>query len=143
MFPNELGTAMDFSNQPTYTGSFDVDISGYVKDNCEIIAFLQDNTTKEILQAQKFDLEDIVGIGENPLHQAISVYPNPATNMLHITAQNGMTNVRIMNHLGQLVLSRNTEATTFTLNVSDLTTGVYFIEITTDQGTITEKLLIN
>jgi hypothetical protein len=133
---------MDFSSQTTYTGNFTVSIDGYVKENCEIVAFLQDNDTKEVLQAQKFDLEDIVGIGENPLKKTVSIYPNPASTMLHVKAIDGMTGVRIMNHLGQLVLNRNTQATNFTLNVSKLQSGIYFVEITTNEGSLTEKILI-
>ena len=142
MLPDHLGTAMDFSSQTTYEGTFNVDISGYVKDHCEIVAFLQDNTTKEVLQAAKFDFEDIVGIGENPVQHAVSVFPNPATDMLHISAENGLTSVRIMNQVGQLILSRNADATDFTINISGFPTGVYFVEINTAEGSITEKILV-
>ncbi len=143
MLPDQYGTAMDFSSQTTYTGSFDLDISAYEKDNCEIVVFLQNNDTKEVLQAAKFDLEDIVGVSEHALRQSISIYPNPAKEMLHISCDNGISSVRIMNQVGQLILIRQTDATGFTINVSNLETGLYFVEIATEEGTITEKILIN
>jgi hypothetical protein len=141
MFPNQNGTSMDFSSSTTFTGSFDVEIAGYVKDNCEMVAFLQDEDTKEILQAAKFDFEDIVGIGEHALRHSINIYPNPANDMLNIEAE-GMTSIRIMNQVGQLVMVRNANASSFVINVSDLETGLYFVEITTQEGTLTEKIMI-
>lgn len=141
MFPNASGTTMDFSSSTIYTGSFDVDITGYVKNNCEMVAFLQDNSTKEILQAAKFDFEDIVGFGEHALRQSINIYPNPANDMLNIEAK-GMTSIRIMNHVGQLMMVRNASASSFVINVSDMATGMYFVEITTTEGVLTEKVMI-
>jgi hypothetical protein len=142
MYPNQMGTAMDFSSQSTYEGTFNVNIAGYVKDNCEIIAFLQDNTTKEVLQATKFDLEDIVGINENPVRRSVSIYPNPANSNLNITADKGMTGIKIMNHLGQLVLNRETTGTSFNLNVGSYAPGVYFVTVITTAGTLTEKVVV-
>ena len=142
MLPNELGTAMDFSSQSTYEGTFNFNIANYVKDNCEVVVFLQDDDTKEVLQAAKFDLEDIVGIGENPLISQVDIYPNPATDMLHISTDNTITQVRIMNHVGQLVFNRTTNGTSTTLNVSGFESGVYFLEVTTTEGSITQKVLI-
>jgi hypothetical protein len=133
---------MDFSSQSTYEGTFNVNIAGYVKDNCEIIAFLQDNTTKEVLQATKFDLEDIVGINENPVRRTVSIYPNPANSNLNITAEKGMTGIKIMNHLGQLVLNRETTGTSFNLNVDSYAPGVYFVTVITTEGTMTEKIVV-
>ncbi|HZK07776.1 MAG TPA: T9SS type A sorting domain-containing protein [Bacteroidales bacterium] len=142
MYPDQFGTAMNFSSQPTYEGTFAVDIAGYVKDNCEIVVFLQDNTTKEVLQAQKFDLEDIVGINENPVRRSVSIYPNPANSVLNITAEKSMTAVKIMNHLGQIVLNRETTGTNFSLNVADFAPGIYFVKVITGQGTLTEKIVV-
>ncbi|NCA87195.1 MAG: T9SS type A sorting domain-containing protein [Clostridia bacterium] len=142
MYPNQMGTAMNFAGQSTYEGVFTVDITGYVKDNCEIVVFLQDNDTKEVLQAQKFDLENIVGIDENPVRRSVSVYPNPASSNLNITVEKGLTGIKIMNHLGQLMLNRETTGTSFNLNVGSYAPGVYFVTVITTEGTMTEKIVV-
>jgi thiol-disulfide isomerase/thioredoxin len=143
MVPDQFGTEMDFSGSTSYENTFEMSIAGYEKDNCEVVVFLQDNDTKEVLQAVKFDLEDIVGIGENPLVKSLDMYPNPARDMLHIELDQGLLGVRIMNQTGQLILDRTAEGTGFTLNVSAFETGVYFVEVTTTKGTLTRKLVIN
>lgn len=142
MVPDQNGTAMDFSGSTTYENNFDISIAGYEKDNCEVIVFLQDNDSKEILQAAKFDLEDIVGIGENPVSKSVQVFPNPAKDMLQITADDNINSVRIMNQVGQLVFSRSFDGSSINLNVSAFETGIYFVEITTSEGVMTQKLLI-
>lgn len=64
MFPNYNGTAVDFSgsNQQTVNLSFTLD-DEYVRENSELVAFIQDNDTKAVLQGTKASLN--VPIGNN------------------------------------------------------------------------------
>ena len=59
--PDANGTPVDFSSNPlqTVTLNFDMDPSWNL-ENCEFVAFIQDNSTKEILQATKVSVLDIV-----------------------------------------------------------------------------------
>ncbi len=59
MVPNQNGTTLDFSSATTQdvTLNFSVDPS-WVNENCELVIFLQNNGTKEILQAIKRDLSE-------------------------------------------------------------------------------------
>lgn len=60
MSPSHLGTVVDFSstNEATIDLSFTMDAS-WVSGNCELIAFIQNETTKEILQGQMIPLPDL------------------------------------------------------------------------------------
>jgi len=142
MLPNQSGTAVNFSGQPNQTFDFQLNTSTWNMENCEVIAFIQDNDTKEVLQATRFDLGTIVGIGENHNIPEISIYPNPANDMLKISSENMMSQVRIMNHLGQMVFNREMSGTEFTMNISGFQSGVYFVEIMTETGKLTQKLVI-
>lgn len=52
MVPNQNGTPLDFSNGDIQTVDLDFELEQYwVEEHCELIAFVQDNSTKEILQA--------------------------------------------------------------------------------------------
>jgi len=51
MVPNQNGTALDFSGSNTQSIELDFTMAGYWQsENCELIAFIQDNSSKEVLQ---------------------------------------------------------------------------------------------
>ena len=59
MIPNQYGTAMDFTTNNTQVVNLDFSIEeDWVYDHCEMVVFLQNNTTKEILQGFKIPLSD-------------------------------------------------------------------------------------
>jgi hypothetical protein len=61
MAPDQFGTPLDFSSNSTQaiTLEFSVNAS-WVMDNCEFVAFVQDNTTKEILQGSKVAVPELM-----------------------------------------------------------------------------------
>ena len=88
------------------------------------------------------DLEDecfeahIVGIRD--YNYNILIYPNPANNIINI-AGTDITNIKIFNNIGQIILNENN---TNTINVSGLTNGLYLLTIETSTGQTTQKKLI-
>ena len=71
----------------------------------------------------------------------LKMYPNPTKNNLFIeTALNGDINVSIVNMLGKEVV--NTNVVNNTVNVSNLTSGIYIVKITEEGKTSTKKLII-
>ena len=71
----------------------------------------------------------------------LKMYPNPTKNNLFIeTALNSDINVSIVNMLGKEVV--NAKVTNNTVNVSNLTSGIYIVKITEEGKTSTKKLII-
>lgn len=71
----------------------------------------------------------------------LKMYPNPAKNNLFIeTALNSDINVSVVDMLGKEVL--NTKVVNNTVNVSNLTSGIYIVKITEEGKTSTKKLII-
>ena len=75
------------------------------------------------------------------LEDRFIIYPNPTTNLLTIQNQNNLKidSVSLYDTLGRKVMESN-EATE-SMDVSNLTAGVYFIHITTDRGIETKKII--
>ena len=71
----------------------------------------------------------------------VEVYPNPARDFLNIKAEN-ITNIRIVNIVGQVVVNREMNVNHTQINVNDLQAGVYFIQIDTQKGSVTRKILV-
>ena len=71
----------------------------------------------------------------------LKMYPNPTKNNLFIeTALNSDINVSIVNMLGKEVV--NAKVANNTVNVSNLTSGIYIVKITEEGKTSTKKLII-
>jgi hypothetical protein len=80
---------------------------------------------------------------------SLSVYPNPATNTLNISFNSSDKNCRIelMNELGQVAMTRNVTAgkgiVKETLNISELSRGVYNVHIVSNGKNYYQKVLLN
>jgi hypothetical protein len=61
---------------------------------------------------------------------AVFMYPNPATNVLNISAENSIDTIEIYNLLGQMVMGSKPAQNQAAVNVSNLTTGIYIVNTT-------------
>jgi len=143
MLPDHMGTSLDFSTQSLYEVEMVLNWNGWNIDNMGLVVFLQDNDTREILQTTMIDdLGVYVGIDDPELATEISIFPNPATNLVNVATGANLQEVRILNNSGQLVFNQQVDEQSLHVNTSNLQAGVYFIEIRTSAGVITEKLVI-
>ncbi|WP_299678040.1 T9SS type A sorting domain-containing protein [uncultured Dokdonia sp.] len=88
-----------------------------------------------------FDINDAFLSTEEFVVTKVSLYPNPTSNVFTVQLSNSVTleNIQIYNSLGQQVsaiINQNN------VNVSALKQGIYFVEITTNQGITSEKIII-
>jgi len=72
----------------------------------------------------------------------LKVYPNPAVDVLNIEAPAIINRVRIMNIVGQTVYSNTAQHSNSRINISDFESGVYFVQIETELGTSTQKIVV-
>jgi len=84
----------------------------------------------------------VITLGAND-HQSIGaiIYPNPALNVLNISGAENAS-VVIYDVLGRAVLSQDQLQNSTPIDVSTLVTGTYFVRMTLNGQTQTEKLLI-
>lgn len=81
---------------------------------------------------------DFLGIEDKSIRADLSVYPNPATTVLNLTATKPLGNINIYNILGQEVLQLTSQENQKRIHTSDLPSGVYFVQV----GTETQRLII-
>ena len=88
----------------------------------------------------EFNTCDIDEIDENTASNSISVYPNPAKDVIKILNDNNLniTNIEIVDLTGRIVLSTDK---TDDINISDLAEGQYFVKIY-GESTVVKKLFI-
>lgn len=74
--------------------------------------------------------EKYLGLNENTGKTSVNIYPNPAKDCLNIELNNEIKGkVTIVNQLGQVVKEMNIDGKEIAINVEDLTSGVYFINV--------------
>ena len=81
-----------------------------------------------------------VGVDEINLTSTIQLYPNPATTYFQISSDENIIGVEIFNLNGKKIVEENSYQDK--INIEELSSGVYFVSIKTDQGATVEKLII-
>lgn len=87
------------------------------------------------------DVQVNTGIEESS-NVNIHIYPNPVSDYLYINDASGICQVEIINLLGQNVMSKSVVGGKLTLNISDLSKGVYFVSLLNEQGLISTKKIV-
>jgi hypothetical protein len=86
----------------------------------------------------------VTGINEELSGVSISVYPNPASDVLNIEAGNDVQQVTLINPVGQVVYDAVLEANKTSIDLSEFSDGVYMVQLKKADGTVmsTEKVVI-
>lgn len=143
----EFNNATTLYSETTSTAEFQqrfVNLTGF--EGQEVyIAFVHNTNTAMYEESYGLVLDDIrieegVGIEENDIQPVVSVYPNPATQMLNIKAE-GFDSCSIMNALGQTVISESILNGELHINIAHLSNGVYFVKCSSDGAVETIKLI--
>ena len=71
----------------------------------------------------------------------VSLFPNPTTHNLNIQSDKQITALIIYNTLGQVVMNASPKKTNFSIETSNLNTGVYFVSLETDTASKTMKFI--
>lgn len=82
----------------------------------------------------------LLGVGDvNSVN--VTSYPNPVTSEWTVQANETITQVVLYNVLGQQVLNQAPNNSSYTVNMSSLTAGVYVAQVSTSAGQKTLKLI--
>jgi hypothetical protein len=123
-----------------------------IPDSCNVVISSSDYLTMSngsVLHIDSVSFTGNVPVGINT-HESIerlSVYPNPAVDVLNIMLyMNGeKTDLKVYNTIGKTVYQKTIEqARSYRtkLNISDLPKGIYFVEALSNQEKIVKKLVI-
>lgn len=78
---------------------------------------------------------------ENNKEQSFVIYPNPVKDILIISNTATISNVSVVNVMGQKILDKNFENTTVRIDLSTLSSGTYFVKSVSDHQTSTSKIV--
>lgn len=112
----------------------DIELGMAVKFGATGVKLLMDNIRTSIQ-------ETVLGT-ENNIKDAlsISVYPNPATDIITIKTPTKIKEIKAINILGQVTIDQNGPSEK--LNISSLKSGIYILKIMQENGSIATKRFI-
>ncbi len=88
--------------------------------------------------------DTLLGVEGHSAIASVSVYPNPASNVLNIANAESLRNIAIVDLNGRTVKSNSYNGVSdATIDISNLSAGMYMINISTDSGTQTQKIIKN
>jgi hypothetical protein len=131
----------------TYTASGDIDVCAYAGANVRV-AFKYTSTTAA---SSTWELDDIMVAGIRPVGVAekspneINIYPNPAHGLVNVKFSTPETHqIEVYSILGNSVYRATTDRTRTQIDLSGVTSGVYFIKVTDANGTTAtvQKLIV-
>ena len=120
----------------TATGlSSDTMYEAFVLSLCD-----EDGNIFVISDGVQFTTEEELGLADSTI-EGFTFYPNPSSDVINLTATENIEKIAIYNLLGQKVIDQNINATSSQLNVANLVTGTYLMEVSAGAKTAWHKVI--
>jgi hypothetical protein len=85
----------------------------------------------------------IVGVEDvSTTNTELSVYPNPASDRLHVVSSEPFSRYILSNMLGQEVMNTEVHQNEVDITVSHLNKGLYLLKIETEKGSVVKKVVV-
>jgi hypothetical protein len=115
-------------------------------EQAEAVVFDQsDDPTLGVVSIDPFwNCGFVDGIAEQDLNNLITLYPNPASDIVNLNVSSGISieKIRVLNLAGQEVyVLKNANSPTLSIDLNPLVIGVYIVEIQSDKGIIRKRLI--
>ena len=120
--------------------------SGGLQSNNGVYGAWTDSGTADPLDAP-FQLygTEVLGVDDQAINNAVSVFPNPAVNEIRISNSNGLNlqNAEIYNIQGRLMqtVDLSSMGTQETVNIASYAAGVYLVKINGANGSATKRFV--
>jgi len=133
----KIGADIDGEASNNYNGySISLSSNGSI---VAIGAYLNSSNGDSSGHVRVFDLATVLS-SDSFVQSNFLLYPNPSNGIINISLENNLQleKVSVYNQLGQLVKT----AETTVINTSELAQGTYYVEIVTNQGKATKKIIV-
>ena len=131
----------------TFPYGTEIQISATPRENYAFVAWTDGNTENPRTIRVVADAEYVAaftwsaGIEGNAVSE-IALFPNPATDILNITSSETISEIEIVNTLGQVVKRIEVNSDNAFCDVEDLKAGVYVVRIRTEGAVVSQRKFI-
>lgn len=125
-------------------------ISGIVPTEVDFLSFgvtgntIAANYVLDDYKSRATDADQLLDVDNVVLESAnVTLFPNPANNIITLKIDTSIKDVTVFNGLGQLVLTKSSNLSeTNDIDISSLNSGIYVMNINSEDGRITTKKFI-
>jgi hypothetical protein len=116
----------------------------WVDVNCYMVntVYSYDNDTCISPYSNEFCLILLNDYKPEMLEDFLVIFPNPASDVLHVTSQKPMDEILVYNGIGELVSHSGYGGSETTISITNLPNGLYFIRIREGQSMIIRKFVV-
>lgn len=109
----------------------------YIMSPSVYIQFYSNETLRDYGFKISYESGDAINLIDNI---NLSIYPNPASDIIFVETNEKIINVNIFNNLGQSIFEQNYESQSkIQINIDNINPGIYIIEVETISGFKTRK----
>jgi len=111
-------------------------------DDLAVVVYVQDATTKEVLQSETFP---IALTSVEAIEQGINLYPNPANDMFNInvgTLASEKAKLTVTNAQGQIVYNGSLVNGKAQISVANLSEGMYMVSVQSGSKNLNTKMVV-
>lgn len=114
-----------------------IDLQGHEGDTYYIITNCANGGTSD---ASESATAIVTGISE--VENNIAIFPNPATDIVEISATQNITRIEVVSATGQIMHETEVNEESVSINVENLPSGTYFVRIFCNPDVIVKKLVV-
>lgn len=121
-----------------------IDLSAFALTSVRLIYRLHDSATNTLFLLDDITVEASVLGNDGAVASAFSIYPNPASNRINISAANGndITGLTLTDMNGRMVKAQTFQSVQqVQLELEELTSGIYHLNIKGMKGSTTQKIV--
>jgi len=126
-----------------------VSLGSYSSATSAMIKFNNINDNGDDMYIDDVSISSPTGVQEMQLNSALSVYPNPSKGQLSVSLNLPYSEnfeVRVFDVMGRSVTNIaevNSLGGTYNVDLSQNANGIYFVQVITDKGTVTRKVMLD
>jgi len=92
-------------------------------------------------EVEDYSIDILVGIEELDA-SSFQIFPNPANEQINVKSSIEFNRIQIISINGQLVFDELVNSKDYQIDVSDYNSGMYFVKLETDEGSISRKITV-
>ena len=146
VFENDLAIFSELINGQGYISGEPISLKVWSNENVSVTNFEMESVynsyVSDVYPDKDGEFSVVKFTNTFSFTKEIVIYPNPANDILNINSNSKISNVKVLNYLGQIIDNINVAGMEITISTSSYDAGIYFIQIETEKGISTQKIVI-